>query len=109
MNSGRIGAGGSKNGRRCALTVKRLPRRILRQRLAGRGGVHERMARTRRIDAKPIHVLLVLTLVLAGCITRVQQTPDDSFQLERNTEFDGAHLRMFVTLDDGTEISVNWA
>ena len=58
---------------------------------------------------KPIPVLLVLTLVLAGCITRVQQTTDDSFQLERNTEFDGAHLRMFVTLDDGTEISVNTA
>ena len=58
---------------------------------------------------KPVPVLLVLTLVLTGCLTRVDQTPDDSFQLARNSEFDGAVLRFFVTLDDGTEVSVNTA
>ena len=58
---------------------------------------------------KPLPVLLVLTLVLTGCFNRVHQTPDDSFQLERNSEFDGAVLRFFVTLDDGTEVSVNTA
>ena len=58
---------------------------------------------------KPVPVLLVLTLLLTGCLTRVYQTPDNSFQLERNSEFDGEVLRFFVTLDDGTEVSVNTA
>ena len=52
-------------------------------------------------------VLLVLVLVLTACASRVDPPPEDKFQLERNTRFDGANLRVFVTLDDGTVASVN--
>ena len=58
---------------------------------------------------KSIPVLLVSVMVLTGCLAGGDRTIDDSFQLERNSEFDGAVLRMFVTLDDGTEVSVNTA
>ena len=58
---------------------------------------------------KSIPVLLVSVLVLTGCLVGGDRTVDDSFQLERNSEFDGATLRFFVTLDDGTEVSVNTA
>ena len=48
-------------------------------------------------------------LVLTACVGGGDPLPetDDSLQHERNTEFDGAKLRLFVTLDDGTEVSVN--
>ena len=55
---------------------------------------------------KPIHILLVLALALTAC-TSGEPPGQESFQLERNTEFDGGTLRFFVTLDDGTEASVN--
>ena len=56
---------------------------------------------------KFIPFLLVLALALTACAGREIAQPDDSFQLERNTEFDGGTLRFFVTLDDGTVASVN--
>ena len=56
---------------------------------------------------KHIPVLLVIMLVLAACARRDGPPAEDRIQLERNTEFDGANLRLFVSLDDGTEASVN--
>ena len=60
---------------------------------------------------KPIPILLVLALALAACshreVAEPVPEPDDSFQLERNSEFDGRTLRFFVTLDDGSVASVN--
>ena len=46
---------------------------------------------------------------LGACGDRTASTSDDRFRLERNTEFDGAKLRVFVTLNDGSEASVNTA
>ena len=60
---------------------------------------------------RPIPILLIFILVLTttGC-ARYQESlvePENIIQLERNTEFDDANLRLFVSLDDGTEVSVN--
>ena len=59
---------------------------------------------------RPIPVLVVFALVLmvSACSDRVAP-PEGFIQFERNTEFDGANLRLFVSLDDGTEASVNTA
>ena len=54
---------------------------------------------------KPIPILLTLVLALTACASDPPE--QESFQLERNTEFDGTTLRFFVTLDDGTVASVN--
>ena len=56
---------------------------------------------------KPIPILLVLALALAACSYQQAADPADTFQLRQNSEFDGMTLRFFVTLDDGTEASVN--
>ena len=61
---------------------------------------------------KPIPILLVFALALtaSACLRRdvaVPVQPEHIIQLKRNTEFDGANLRLFVPLDDGTEASVN--
>ena len=58
---------------------------------------------------KPTALLLVIVLALtaSACVRRDDPPSDDLIQLERNTEFDGANLRLFVSLDDGTEVSVN--
>ena len=46
--------------------------------------------------------------MLDEMIERRDDPPTEGFlQLERNTEFDGANLGVFVTLDDGTVGSVN--
>ena len=60
---------------------------------------------------KPVPILVVFALALAvsACTDRVFVTPEDPISFERNSEFDGASLRMFVSLDDGTEVSVNTA
>ena len=60
---------------------------------------------------KPTALLLVIVLALtaSACVRRDDPPPEHIIQLERNTEFDGANLRLFVTLDDGTEASVNTA
>ena len=65
------------------------------------------MARTRGADVKPVPVLLVAVLVLTACANQAAPPPAGFLQLERNTEFDGAKLRVFVTLEDGTVASVN--
>ncbi len=46
-------------------------------------------------------------LVLAACARHDAPPPEGFLQFERNSEFDGANLRVFVTLDDGTVASVN--
>ena len=56
----------------------------------------------------PLAALLACLLVLTGCLGN-GLPPDESFRLSRNTEFDGATLRVFVEADDGTELSVNTA
>ena len=45
--------------------------------------------------------LLALTACAGG------NPPDDAFRLARNTEYDGAKLRLFTTLGDGVQLSVN--
>lgn len=65
------------------------------------------MARMRGADVRPVSILLVIVLVVAACARSDDPPPEGSIQLERNTEFDGANLRVFVTLDNGTEASVN--
>ena len=51
-------------------------------------------------------------LALTACVTRTDppeadQQSEEAIQFQRNSEFDGETLRMFVTLDDETELSVN--
>ena len=54
---------------------------------------------------RPIPILLILVLALTACASDLPR--QESFQPERNTEFDGRTLRFFVTLNDGTLVSVN--
>lgn len=59
---------------------------------------------------KIILSLLFGVLALAACVSRSSHPPpDDSIQFERNSEFDGRKLRFFLTLEDGTAVSVNTA
>ena len=52
--------------------------------------------------------LLFAVLALTACFSRGSLPPlDDSIQFERNSEFDGRKLRFFLTLQDGTAVSVN--
>ena len=56
-----------------------------------------------------ISLAVVLALTAGACVRRDEPPSEHIIQLERNTEFDGANLRLFVSLDDGTEASVNTA
>ena len=56
-------------------------------------------------DVKHIPVLLVIMLVLAACARRDDPPPESFLQLERNTEFDGANLRAFGTLDEARRVA----
>lgn len=60
---------------------------------------------------KPIAILLGIVLALtSGACSRIRQAPDeDRIHHARNSEFSGPHLRVFVTLEDGTDVSVNTA
>ena len=57
----------------------------------------------------PFLLVLALALTASACLRRDEPPSGHIIQLERNTEFDGANLRLFVSLDDGTEASVNTA
>ena len=54
-------------------------------------------------------MLLVMLLALAACMGSGGSGPptEGGIRFERNTEFDGQSLRVFISLDDGTEVSVN--
>ena len=53
---------------------------------------------------------IVLMLTASACGTGPQATSDDEgIRFERNSEFQGPHLRVFLTLKDGTDVSVNTA
>ncbi len=57
---------------------------------------------------KSIPMLLVLSFLLTACMGSGGGSPAGvPIMFERNSEFDGESLRFFVTLDDGTEASVN--
>ncbi len=63
---------------------------------------------------KPIGIFLGIVLLLAagGCADRDEQAlskDEDGIHRGRNTEFSGEHLRVFLTLPDGTDLSVNSA
>ena len=53
---------------------------------------------------------IVLMLTAVACGTGPQVTDDDEgIRFVRNSEFQGPHLRVFLTLKDGTDVSVNTA
>ena len=52
---------------------------------------------------RPRRVLLALTACSGG------NPADEVSRLDRNTEYDGEKLRLFVELDDGLRLSVNTA
>ena len=60
---------------------------------------------------KPAAFLLgiVLMLTAGACSRRDNPPPADEVTIDfkRNTEFSGPHLRVFLTLEDGNEVSVN--
>ena len=63
---------------------------------------------------KPISILLVLVLALTAgaCANRgkpARHAGEGSIDFERNSEFSGPRLRVFLTLEDGREVSVNTA
>ena len=62
---------------------------------------------------KPIVIVLAIVLMLAaGACTRNDSPPsadEGAIGFERNTEFSGPRLRVFLTLADGSEVSVNTA
>ena len=58
-------------------------------------------------SAGPVAVLVVCALALTACAGG--SPPDEAFRLDRNTEFDGEKLRLFVMWDDGIHVSVNTA
>ena len=59
------------------------------------------------INAGPVAVLVAGVLALSACAGG--NPPDDAFGLARNTEYDGERLRLFTTLGDETQLSVNTA
>ena len=62
---------------------------------------------------RPPIILLgtVLALTTSACTRVDTPTPDDegTIRFERNSEFSGPSLRVFVTLEDGSRVSVNTA
>ena len=63
---------------------------------------------------KPTAILLAIVLALtAGACSRRDDAPppadEGTIDFERNSEFAGPRLRVFLTLEDGTEVSVNTA
>ena len=59
-------------------------------------------------DMKSISMLLVMMLALTACMGSGSGPPEGvPIKLERNTEFDGESLRLFVRFRDGIEESVN--
>ncbi len=59
---------------------------------------------------KPITILLGLVLMLtaAGCTTGTEYREERPIDLERNSDFDGTKLRLYVTLiEDSRRVSVN--
>ncbi len=78
---------------------------------AGAGGRVDRtgpgLSRARKpwTNTGPLTVLIACVLALTACSGG--NPPDGAFRLDRNTEFDGEKLRLFVMSDDGTELSVN--
>ena len=64
--------------------------------------------------AKPTAILLAIILALtsSACSRRDDPPPpadEDRIHFERNTEFSGPRLRVFLSLRDGTEVSVDTA
>ncbi len=60
------------------------------------------------IEATVPLLLALLALSLTAC-ARGTQDAEDGIRFERNSEFAGPHLRVFLTLQDGSEASVNTA
>ena len=53
---------------------------------------------------------IALALTTSACTNRAGQqdsADDEGISFERNSEFQGPHLRVFLTLKDGTEVSVS--
>ena len=52
-------------------------------------------------------ILLCAILALGGCARDQREEDDGRITHERNSEFQGPHLRVFLTLEDGRPVSVN--
>ena len=63
----------------------------------------------RRSQGTKAAVLLcvIVALALGGCARDQPTEDDDGITYERNSEFQGPHLRVFLTLEDGRPVSVN--
>ena len=61
-----------------------------------------------RVEATVPLLLALLALSLTAC-ERGTQDAEDRILFQRNSEFAGPHLRVFLTLQDGSETSVNTA
>ena len=62
--------------------------------------------------ATAILLTIVLALTAGACARRDDPPPpadEGGIHFERNSEFTGPRLRVFLTLDDGTDVSVNTA
>ena len=51
----------------------------------------------------------ILALALGGCARDRMAEDDGRIDYERNSEFRGPHLRVFLTLEDGRRVSVDTA
>ena len=61
-------------------------------------------------STRAIMIPLMAALTMSACANRDDVPPaDEGISFERNTEFSGPHLRVFVTAKDGTLLSVNTA
>ena len=57
-----------------------------------------------------VSAAIVPALTTVACARRDDPPPpadEGSIRFERNSEFSGPRLRVFLTLDDGTDVSVN--
>ena len=52
---------------------------------------------------------VALALTANACTNRTNPAEGEGISFERNSEFQGPHLRVFVTLQDGSVVSVNTA
>ena len=61
------------------------------------------------MDHKAVFLVAALAVATSACSRTQTEEDEGSISFERNSEFSGPELRVFVTLEDGREVSVNTA